>query len=265
MGDERLCRAPGERPTVPPRANASARSYAACMPDVRALQCAEGESALQRVLHRGLGRAWADDGDYGWSPQGAPHRFLLGAVTLTHEAPRRALSEVQGTVCDSFRDFDAYDMPGRRGDESNPWMHRAPAALNAQPLPVGVAIRPVTADSHVAAWERVVFESNGGPPSRPGELHPAGSQRQPGLSLLLADFRGRSVGAALGLVTGSCVVVSAVAVLPEFRGAGLGIALTQRVLALAPGLPATLSSSEIGHGVYRRLGFVDVGRPIHWA
>ncbi|WP_420330099.1 GNAT family N-acetyltransferase [Ornithinimicrobium murale] len=69
----------------------------------------------------------------------------------------------------------------------------------------------------------------------------------------------------MGLVTGSCVVVSAVAVLPEFRGAGLGIALTQRVLALAPGLPATLSSSEIGHGVYRRLGFVDVGRPIHWA
>ncbi|WP_367889971.1 GNAT family N-acetyltransferase [Serinicoccus kebangsaanensis] len=51
----------------------------------------------------------------------------------------------------------------------------------------------------------------------------------------------------------------------EFRGTGLGTALTQRALALAPGLPATLSSSKMGYGVYRRLGFVDVGRPIHWA
>ncbi|WP_425606986.1 GNAT family N-acetyltransferase [Ornithinimicrobium faecis] len=143
-------------------------------------------------------------------------------------------------------------------------MHRAPAGLDDHPLPVGAAIRPVASDLDVAAWERVVFESNGGPPSRPGELHPAGSQRQPGLSLLLANVRGRPVGAALGLVTGSCVVVSAVAVLPAFRGTGLGTALTQRVLALAPGLPATLSSSEIGYGVYRRLAFVEVGRPIHW-
>lgn len=235
------------------------------MSDVRAVLCAEGESALQRVLHRGLGQAWAIERDYACSSQGAPHHFLLGAVTLTHEAPSRALCEVQGTVCDSFDDFDADDMPGRRGEESNPWMHRAPAALDAEPLPVGFTIWPVTADADVAVWERVVFESNGGPPSRPGELHPAGSQRQPGLSLLLARFRGLPVGAALGLVTGSCVVVSAVAVLPEFRGAGLGTALTRRVLALAPDLPATLSSSEVGHGVYRRLGFVEVGRPIHWA
>lgn len=236
------------------------------MPDARAVCCALGENELQRVLHRGLGRSWVVSRDYGWSPDGAPHPFLLGAVTLTPAASRGVLAEVQGTVCDSFADFDAHDMPGRRGERSNPWMYRAPAVTEQQALPVGATIRPVSSDSEVLVWERVVFEANGDPPSRPGELHPAGSQGQPGLSLLLADLHGRPVGAALGLVTPACVVVSAVAVLAEARGLGLGAALTQRVLALGPGdLPATLSSSESGYGGYSRLGFVEVGRPVHWA
>ncbi len=202
--------------------------------------------------------------DYGWTPEGVPHRFLLGAVTLNMTASAGALAEVQGTVCDSFATFDENDMPSRRRAESNPWMHRAPGAVDDHTLPVGFTIRSVTSDSDTIAWERVVFEANGGPPSRPGELHPAGSQRQPGLSLLLAELNGRPAGGALGLVTRSCLVVSAVAVLPAVRGAGLGTALLQRVLALASELPATLSSSDIGQGVYGRLGFVEVGRPVHW-
>lgn len=72
------------------------------------------------------------------------------------------------------------------------------------------------------------------------------------------------IGAALGLVTATSVVVSAVAVLPAARGQGLGTALTQHAMRLAPDLPATLSSSQLGYEVYRRLGFVEVGRPVHW-
>lgn len=183
---------------------------------------------------------------------------------MTSKASPAPLADVAGIVCDSFAEFDAHDLPGRRSEAANPWMYRHPAAVSEPALPDGVRIRRVTSDADVARWERVVFEANGQEPDPPGELHPAGSQRQPGLSLLLAEHGRAPVGAAMGLVGEVSVVVSAVAVLPTMRGAGLGTALTLRALALAPGLPATLTASELSYRIYGRLGFVEVGRPAHW-
>lgn len=234
------------------------------MSDDRAQLCVRGENHLQSVLHRGLGGQWRVGDHYAWAPAGAPHQFLLGALTLTSKVSPASLADVGGIVCDSFAEFDAKDMTGRRGEAANPWMYRHPATLSESALPGEVRIRRATSDADVARWEQVVFEANGQEPDPPGELHPAGSQRQPGLSLLLAEQVGAPVGAAMGLVGELSVVVSAVAVLPPMRGAGLGTALTQRVLALAPDLPATLTASELSYGIYGRLGFVEVGRPVHW-
>lgn len=226
--------------------------------------CAEGESRLQAALHAGLGRRWVVGDKIGWAPAGAAHPLLFGAVTLDRDPPIEELLGVAGTICDSHAELTSRALPGRTGQPAPPWMFRKAGPLS-RPLPAdGVRIRRVTADAEVTVWERIVFRANSVEPDLPGELHPPGSQRYPGLTLLLAEREGEPIGAALGLVSPSCVTVSAVAVLPASRRAGTGTALTTAVLGLAPDRPATLSTSRLGAGIYTRLGFVEVGSAVHW-
>ena len=232
--------------------------------DVAVRLCAEGESRLQAALHSGLGRRWVARPKMGWAPAGAPHPLLFGAVTLDRNPPVDALLAVSGRICDSFAELAPQAVPGRTPQPAPPWMFRKAGPPRRVPAVEGVRILRITADAEVTRWERVVFRANGADPARPGELHPPGSQRYPGLALLLAEREGVPIGAALGLVSPSCVTVSAVAVLPASRRAGTGTALTAAVLALAPGKPATLSSSRLGAGLYRELGFQEVGSALHW-
>ncbi|WP_050348508.1 GNAT family N-acetyltransferase [Arsenicicoccus sp. oral taxon 190] len=227
--------------------------------------CAQGEAAMQRVLHVGLGSRWRADDEIAWSLDPAPHRYLLGAVTLRPDVPAARLVGLPGTVCDSFGSLSQADLPGRAPEPENVWMVRHPAPLPPSPSLPGLDVRPVVTDDEVQLWERITFEANGAPPDRPGELHPRGSQRQAGLTLWLAVRGGRPVGTSLGIVASGCVTVSAVAVLPEARGRGIGSALTRSVIASAPTLPATLSASEDALGVYERLGFVALARSVHWS
>jgi predicted GNAT family acetyltransferase len=69
------------------------------------------------------------------------------------------------------------------------------------------------------------------------------------------------VATALGITVDEVTGVFNVATEPEHRGRGYGAALTARVLRDGFGKGAKqafLQSSDIGHGVYRRLGFRDV-------
>ena len=119
-------------------------------------------------------------------------------------------------------------------------------------------------DADVAWFEYVAFLSADGQlPARSGELHPAGSQHLPGLTLLVAEIDGEGVGTALSVATSRVNNVGAVAVMPAQRERGIGAALTEAAIAAADTVPATLSATAAGRGVYRRLGFTEVGRPLH--
>lgn len=143
-------------------------------------------------------------------------------------------------------------------------MFREPRLVPDPCTPSGVVIRQVRENTEVLAWERVVFLANGSGPAAAGELHPAGSQRYPGLALFLAEADGQLIGAGLGLEGPASVTISAIAVLPSHRGRGIGTELTAAALRLAPHKPATLSTSELGRSAYHRLGFREVGRATHW-
>jgi ribosomal protein S18 acetylase RimI-like enzyme len=60
------------------------------------------------------------------------------------------------------------------------------------------------------------------------------------------------------------VLISAVTVLPDARRRGIGTALTTIALQVTPGRSATLSATVYGLPLYRRLGFVEVGRQRYW-
>ena len=122
----------------------------------------------------------------------------------------------------------------------------------------------VVTDADVAWFEYVAFLSADGElPARSGELHPPGSQRQPGMTLLVAEIDGEGVGTALSVATGRVNNIGAVAVMPAHRGRGIAAALTEAAIAVADSVPATLSATPAGRGVYQRLGFTEVGRPVH--
>ena len=222
--------------------------------------CAHGEAAWHATAYASLGAAWADDGALARGFGAAtPHPFLLGAVTLTPDAvlPR----DVPGAVCDSFARLrpDGYEA-----EPTGFWMIREPGGGVRQPAVRGLTIRRAVTDDDVAWFETLAFLAvDGRPPARPGELHPPGSGHLAGLTLLIAELDGEGVGTALSVATDRANNIGAVAVMPAQRGRGIAGALTEAAAAAAPGVPAVLSATPAGHGVYRRLGFVDVGRPLH--
>lgn len=229
------------------------------MSDAEIGWCAEGEAAWHAVAYAGLGRRWTSDGVLarGHGAQ-VPQQFLLGAVTLARGAS--VPDDVPGIVCDSFAELD---LPGRTAEPVGHWMVRTGAVPTVPSVP-GLTIRPALTDEDVTWFETIAFlAADGIPPSRPGELHPAGTQHLPGLTLLIGEIGGEGVGTALSVTTGRVNNIGAVAVMPGHRGKGAGSRLTLAAMAVAPGLPAVLSATPAGRGMYARLGFREVGRPLH--
>ncbi len=89
----------------------------------------------------------------------------------------------------------------------------------------------------------------------------SGLRRLKEASWYVGRAEGAIVSTGVGFTLDGATGVFNVATLPEHRGRGYGAALTSRVVRdgfEAGSLFAYLQSSEIGHGVYRRLGFRDV-------
>ena len=90
--------------------------------------CAAGEAAWQAAAYAGLEAPWRQDGDVAWAEEGAPHRYLLGAVTLLPRPrlPHPLVARGPGTLCDSWATLTTADLPGWTPSWSDPWMAREP-------------------------------------------------------------------------------------------------------------------------------------------
>ncbi len=90
--------------------------------------CAAGESAWHAAAYAGLGAQWRLDDGIAWGPGGAPHRFLLAAVTLVERPglPEALAGGRLGIIRDSWASLTQADLPGWRASFADPWMARTP-------------------------------------------------------------------------------------------------------------------------------------------
>jgi GNAT superfamily N-acetyltransferase len=226
--------------------------------------CAAGESAWHAAAYTGLGAEWREEPGFAWGPSGPPHRFLLAAVTLDPDCPppRDVLEKRSGVLRDSWARYTPDDMRGWIGVPSDPWMIRDPGPCATFSID-GVEVKPTNDE---LLFEHVAFTAAGGsPPVDPGELHPEGSSRYEGMHMFLAWRNGIAVGTAIAVEHSTGVVISGVGVVEKARRKGIGALLTATAVCVDTAHPSTLTASKMGIGVYRELGFVQVGVPVHWA
>jgi len=149
--------------------------------------------------------------------------------------------------------------------------HSAPLQLlGRQPLDghqvPGVAFRTVTDEAGIADYAAVCSAAHV-PYGFPEDLFPTVLTRSAMLAPMLHAFVGYDgedpVAASTLFLTHGVAYVGWVAVLPSQQRRGLGPAATAAVVNRGHELGAscsTLMASPMGAPVYRRLGFVDVGR-----
>jgi hypothetical protein len=232
---------------------------------------ARGESLWHRLGLAALGVGWVERGDVARRTRRTTPVFL-GALSLRAGVPAAhlaaAVQDLEGEV--AVRDAGGAEDLGPFGfalQAREPLMLRQPAPVAPDPAPAGLEVRPCRTPAEVELFERTSVEAFTGTTAGwvPGAIHPpAASLRVPGLTLFLARLDGQPVGTAIAAADGTVLNVAGVAVVRHARRQGIGARLTLACLAVAPALPAVLSSSEDGHPVYRTLGFADVGPSAIW-
>ena len=147
-----------------------------------------------------------------------------------------------------------------------PGMVAALVDLPPVELPDGAVIELVRDATGFREWLDVMVAGFGMPPQI-GDAYVAFGSLGFGNELtwraFLARADGRPVATAFGVFAGDGIDITNVATLPEERGRGLGRAVTLAAMHLgaeAGARVAVLQSTEMGHGVYQRLGFEDFGR-----
>jgi GNAT superfamily N-acetyltransferase len=84
----------------------------------------------------------------------------------------------------------------------------------------------------------------------------------PDVAIVLARVDGTAVATAMTVVSGDAIGIYAVSTVPEWRGKGLGAAVTWAAVAAGRergGTWSVLQSSAMGLGVYERMGYRVVG------
>ena len=147
-----------------------------------------------------------------------------------------------------------------------PLMVRAPGA--AFPIPPD-ELRIVRVDDERTAfdYEQALIYGYPAPQLQPMNevtiLTPAALDA-PGWHHFVGYVDDRAVAAGSGFAGESLVRVDNIATLESERGRGYGLAITAAAASIDSSKPATLIASDLGRGVYERLGFVALLRFTYW-
>lgn len=223
--------------------------------------CALIDRDFHAMVYEALGISLVQRAGCWWAPRRAS-QVLMDGGTTTADASPAALPALR-----RFRDsWGRLNLPAPwRSEIDEPWMIRPAGPIQVPSVP-GLVVDRATDPAGVLQFERSTVELNGGLPGHvDGAIHPAvPTAANDRLHLFLGTIDRIVVGTALAAVTDNGILVGAISTRAEWRRRGIGSALTAAAVAADTTLPATLTASDLGLSIYRRLGFREVGRGIVW-
>jgi GNAT superfamily N-acetyltransferase len=206
---------------------------------------------------------------------GLPVPFYNPVLVLSHAATgeylRAAVEWVRAKGLPAAvlvrEDIDGFveAVCGELGLTADPW--RSPAMV-LDPIPdlpappAGLELRRVHDEASLADWHLALSSSENLRRAFPRSVLGSGST-----ALVTGYVDGAPVSAAAAIRTDEVVGIYAVGTLEPFRGRGLGTALTWAAVAMGREWGcrlAVLQASEMGFGVYQRMGFRTVGRYVEY-
>lgn len=222
------------------------------------------------ALHGASGVAWVDSGVpdeafnyvYRVAPPESGADLTAGAARVIEHFQRRGLPFhwSVGLHREAPRDAEVLTRCGLRFVEREPGMGLDLRAADDQAAPPGLEIRAVTDAGLLRAWMQAW--SCGTPEDVVERWYhvyaalPYGPQGR--LRLFVGFVGGEPVATVYVHLAENCAAVHYVVTRPEARRRGLGAAMTRRALheARAAGCrAAVLCASDLGRGIYERLGF----------
>jgi len=206
-------------------------------------------SASAAQFEPGTADARIDDVVAWFESRGVPFVWRLG--------PRDRPADLQDRLLAKGFTLDPDKMPG---------MAASLAALPEVVLPEGTVIERVRDATAYREWLDVTVDGFG-MPSQIGDAYMAfaalGFGDEVPIRVVLARVAGRPVATALGVLAGGGLVINNVTTIAAERGRGIGRAVTLAAMhlgAAAGAAIAVLQSTDMGDGVYRRLGFEPYGQ-----
>jgi hypothetical protein len=195
-----------------------------------------------------------------------PKPWYFTTIIRRKDAPRSALANAAGSVCDPWSQLDLEPLGFERRD-SEPWLFRRAGPLAAEPTPPELEIVRVTTPDEVEEFEAVSVKGfeNEDATIEPGTGHPATILDNPRMTSWIGRVGGRAVAAAMSYETGDAVGVFGVTTVASARRRGYGTAITRVALLPDSGLPSILAPSPQAESLYRRLGFRAVGALRKWS
>ncbi len=134
------------------------------------------------------------------------------------------------------------------------------------PPPKGLEVRPVLDPDAWVEFIATGAQGFGGPrPARPLEGLPFALSRS--FRAFLGVWDGEPVATSVAFPWNGVVGIFFVSTRPEFRGRGIGTALTWRAAAVGPEAGCSdvfLQATEMGDPVYRAMGFREVTSYVEW-
>ena len=226
--------------------------------------CADAAARWHSSWLTALGVGWERD-DAAWRALERPPLIYHGAITLRRDLPAGTVARAPGSICDAWQTLDL-EAHGFRIWRTEPWFHRPAGPIAGDPPPE-LEIVEVATPNEVYDFEAVSVRGFGSEADsiEPGTYHPPAVLDDEAMHMFLGRVDGRAVAAAMGYRTDRAVGVFGVTTVASARRRGYGAALTRAAMLTDTGLPAILAPSPEGAGVYRRLGFSDVGALSIWS
>jgi ribosomal protein S18 acetylase RimI-like enzyme len=227
--------------------------------------CADAVAGWHGGWLTALGLRSSTDAD-AWRALDPPPHIYFRAITLRPDAPVETVADATGAVCDSWETIDLAQS-GFRDWRREPWFLHTPSEPSADETPAELEIVRIATAQEVEELEAVSVRGFGNEDDtiEPGTIHPPAILDDPRMVLWLGRVEGEPVGAAMSYRTDEAVGIFGVTTIASMRRRGYGSALTRAAMLVDTGLPSILAPSPEGEGVYRRLGFEQVGELRIWS